>query len=178
VELPEREIDRLMSALALGDRAAFEPLYRALKPRALRAARVRLDGPAADDAAQSALLKVFARASEFTPGRPALPWFYAVVANEVRAIGRDGARHGGSRHDPAPLEGLAEDRNPEQALCDAELRRALARAIDALDETAATAIRALLGDAERPALEAPAFRKRVSRAYAALRLLLGGEHGE
>ena len=46
--------------------------------------------------------------------------------------------------------------------------------MSSLDDVSAGTIAVLLGDAARPAIAAPAFRKRVSRAYARLRLLLGG----
>lgn len=173
-EPTEAELDALMARLADGDRAAFDPLFRALHPRALRVARARLDGDRAREAAQSALVKVFARASEFEAGRPALPWFYAVVANEVRAQSR--ARGASARH--VELGALASHDDPERLLLDRELRRALDRAIDALDLEAVEAIDALLGNAPRPAIAPAAFRKRVSRMYARLRLLLGGPHGE
>ena len=71
--LRETDLDALMGRLASGERAAFVPLYGALWPRALRLARARLGADGAADVAQSALLKVFARASEFVPGRPCLP---------------------------------------------------------------------------------------------------------
>ncbi len=170
----EREIDRLMSRLAQGDRSAFDPLFRALHPRAFRVARARLSADAADDAAQSALLKVFARASEFEVGRPALPWFYAVVANEIRAVAR---KRSASAGDDALLAALPGGEDPERDLADRELGRALDAAIDSLDRDAAACIASLLGDRPRPDIAPAAFRKRVSRVYAQLRLLLGGHHG-
>jgi len=42
-----------------------------------------------------------------------------------------------------------------------------------LDDKAASAVRSLLGESERPDLAPMTYRKRVSRAYARLRLLLG-----
>jgi RNA polymerase sigma-70 factor (ECF subfamily) len=171
--LTELELDRLMARLADGDRAAFDPLFRALHPRALRLARGRLAPDLADDAAQSALLRVFARASEFEAGRPALPWFYAVVANEVRGV----ARRRSATGDEAALAAIPADDDPEQELLERELRRALAAAIEALDASAAACIGSLLGDRPRPDIAPAAFRKRVSRVYAQLRLLLGGNDG-
>lgn len=172
----ETTLDALMARLADGDRAAFDPLFRALHPRAVRMARLRLGEADALDAAQSALERVFERASEFTPGRPALPWFYAVTANEVHAIARR------RRASLARTEGLpaatstASPDDPEQCLVEAELRAAVDAAVGELDPASATAIAALLGDAEPPAISAVAQRKRVSRAYARLRQLLGWFH--
>lgn len=166
----EAALDALMGRLAAGDRVAFEPLFRALHPRALRFARSRLPAAHADDVAQSALLKVFAHAARFAPGRPALPWFYTIVANEIRAARRQTRAHdalGDGEREPAL------DRTHEDELLERELLRALERAIDSLDEASAEAIRAQLGRDLRPELTSPTFRKRVSRAYARLRLLLG-----
>jgi len=170
----ERDLDDLMARLADGDRSAFEPLFVALYPRAVAAARRRLDAQAAADTAQSTMLKVFARASEFARGSPVLPWFYAVAANEVRATMRRARSY-------APLEeasgqALASSRpDPERAAIHRELSEALRKAIEELDPEAAEAIAAMIGEGERPDVAAPAFRKRVSRAYAKLRVLLGGD---
>lgn len=169
--LREVDLDALMSRLACGDRSAFEPLYVDLWPRALRLARARLGPDRADDAAQSALLKVFARASDFMPGRPCLPWFYAVLANEVRGVRRRDAR---LVSDEGASEALVTAEDPESLLARRELERALELAVDALEDDAANAIRAMLGRAPEPAVNGATFRKRVSRAYAKLRLMLGG----
>jgi RNA polymerase sigma factor (sigma-70 family) len=168
---PERDLDRLMNRLADGDRSAFEPLFQSLWPRALSAARRRLDPHAASDAAQSTMMKLFARAPEFTRGSAVLPWFYAIAANEIRAIARRAKKH------VEVDEALASGDDPERAAMDRELRAAVAQAIDALDGPSAEAIAALLGEGERPPIDDAAYRKRVSRAYARLRMLLGG-HGE
>ncbi len=163
-----------MARLAKGDREAFDPLYAALHPRALRLARARVGEANAADVAQGALLRVFARASDFLPGRPSLPWFYAIVGNEIRAAERKGARV--TLDDAAGLA-LAGDQDPETQLVARELERALELAIDGLEDEAAEAIRAMLGRAPAPDVNSATFRKRVSRAYVKLRLLLGGHHG-
>jgi DNA-directed RNA polymerase specialized sigma24 family protein len=167
--LRESELDLLMGRLAHGERAAFDPLYAALAPRALRVARSQVGPDGAKDVAQAALLKVFARASEFTPGRPCLPWFYAIVANEIRAARRKGRASAGS------VPEVADDSDAERALVEKDLERALEVALTDLDETSADAVAAMLGRAPRPTVSSPAFRKRLSRAYEKLRMLLG-EH--
>src|SRR5689334_24566440 len=80
-----------MSRLAQGEREAFDPLFRALYPRALRLARRELAPDRAADAAQTVLMKVFARAGEFRTGKPVLPWFYALAASELSTLRRQGA---------------------------------------------------------------------------------------
>lgn len=163
-----------MALLASGDRSAFPPLFRALWPRAVAAASRRLDTQGAADAAQSAMVRVFARAPEFRAGSPVLPWFYAVVANGIRAVVR---RNRAPTASMTEAESLSSGGDPEAVVLDRELRAALAGAIDALDPASAEAIAALLGETARPAIDDAAFRKRLSRAYAKLRVLLGG-YGE
>jgi RNA polymerase sigma factor (sigma-70 family) len=170
MEAREADLDAWMSRLAGGDRSAFEPLYAALRVRARRFARMRIGEQGADDVTQGALLKVFARASEFTPGKPCLPWFYAIVVNEIRAAQRKDARL-------VPTE-LADDAiasvdDAESQMIERELARALELAVESLDVDAANAIAAVLGRAPMPACAPATFRKRVSRAYAKLRLVLG-----
>jgi RNA polymerase sigma factor (sigma-70 family) len=173
----EDELDRTMARLADGEREAFDPLFRALHPRALRFARARLGPDLAQDAAQAALVKVFARAGEFTPGAAVLPWFYAVVTNEIRAVAR--AHPSPEAHDSDGVESswAAPPEDPERLLLERELHEAMDRAIERLDAVSAEAIGALLGRAVQPAIGEVAFRKRVSRAYARLRVLLGGFDG-
>jgi RNA polymerase sigma factor (sigma-70 family) len=168
-ELDEATLDLLMARLARGEREAFDPLFAALSQRARRVARARLDAAGAADVTQSALLRVFARAHEFTPGCSALAWFYAIVANEVRSMQRSTRAH-------EPVDGLQlADAAPdaEQVALERELARALDAALAELDEDASGAIASLLGCAPVPALAPATLRKRISRAYAQLRLLMG-----
>ncbi len=155
-----------MDRLADGDRTAFDPLYAVLRPRAVRFARARLGDSRAEDAAQATLLRVFSRASEFERGRAVLPWFYAIAANEIRAIAR-------RDHLPSPVTERDAPIDPEAELCEREVARAVERALADLDEDSADAILASLEHGPRPDVPAATFRKRVSRAYGRLRKLLG-----
>ena len=167
-----------MSRLSLGEREAFDPLFRALYPRAVRFAHLKLDKEQAADAAQSILMKVFARASAFEAGKPVLPWFYAIAANELQTIRRRAMTAQRRTVDESAADHVPAPESPENAVLERELRRSLDLAIDALDEESAHAIGCLLGVNVRPAVTASAFRKRVSRAYARLRFLLGGIDGK
>ncbi len=174
----EEELDACMARLAQGDRAAFDPLFRALYPRAMRLARRELAPDRAADAAQSVLMKVFVHAGEFCAGRPVLPWFYAIAASELRTLRRRGAserRRGAGETRVADLPGPGD---PERDLATRELHDSLARAIALLDDDSAAAIASMLHGTERPDVKAGAFRKRVSRAYARLRWLLGAFDGQ
>lgn len=162
-----------MDRLAGGDRDAFEPLYRELRPRAVRLSRRSVIPAEVPDLAQTILLKVFARASDFRTGWSVLPWFYAIAANEIRTATRRLAR---ARR--IATESVDQDEHgvalAEEQLIQLELLRALEAAITELDSNGAEAIGAMLGRTEPPRIEHPAFRKRVSRAYARLRHLLRG----
>jgi RNA polymerase sigma-70 factor (ECF subfamily) len=173
-DVRERELDEWMARLADGDRRVFDPLFRALWPRALRLARTRLPEAQANDAAQATMVKVFARASEFRAGAPALPWFYAVAANEVRSAARACGKAKAREEAADAADAVAGEGDPEAAAIDRELYESLERAIAALDDASAEAIGAMLGRSPRPAIAPAALRKRISRAYARLRLLLLG----
>jgi len=170
----EAELDELMSRLARGDRAAFDRLYVALQERAFRVARFRVGEADAQDVSQRVLERVFARASDFTPGRPCLPWFYTILSNELQADRRRQARL--VLDDTAGVGLVATDADSEAKLLERELERALETAIAELDAGSADAIAALLGRAKSPDLKPATLRKRLSRAYAKLRLLLGSDH--
>ena len=172
--MTEAELDELMARLSAGDRTAFEPLFLELHPRALRLARARLGDEVGVDVAQNALLRVFSRASEFDAGRPVLPWFYAIVANEIRTVSRRNQTLARRQAPEEALEHVAAGDDPESRTLERELRVALVQAIDALDEPSANALRVMLGEAPRPDVAATTFRKRVSRAVARLRAALGG----
>jgi RNA polymerase sigma factor (sigma-70 family) len=171
--LSEAELDGLMVRLADGDRAAFTPLFEALYPRAIAVARRRLDDSHAEDAAQRTMASVFARAIEFAPGRPLLPWFYAIAANETHAVARKVRlvairETAGSDASLIPADG-----DPESALSLAEMRALLREALGALDPISAAAIEGQLAEDPPSGPRSPAVRKRLSRAYARLRSILG-----
>jgi RNA polymerase sigma-70 factor, ECF subfamily len=156
-----------LTALARGERAAFDPLFRRLWPLLRGFARRFLSSEEADDAAQEALLRIFRRASEFDPGRDALAWVLGVVAWQVRTH-RTKAR----RRREEPAEALPEREtsaaSPEEEAAAAELAAALDRALAELSpDDAATLIAYARG--ERPALPGATFRKRVERALDRLR---------
>ncbi len=169
----EIEIDALMARLSNGDRSSFDPLFSALYPRALRLAKLRVDTQRAEDIAQNALMKVFANASSFEAGRAVLPWFYAVVANEIRANTRgvwSQKRLSLDSDGKAQAHTLSDGSlDPEATAILREVELAVTHAVEALDTVSANAIRAVLGEGARPAVDDPTFRKRVSRAYARLR---------
>jgi RNA polymerase sigma-70 factor (ECF subfamily) len=168
-----------MERLADGDRSAFDALFGALWPL-LRAFCRRATGSEADgdDAAQEALVKVFARASSFDPERDAVSWALAVAAWECRTVRRRAVRrreHG--------LDGAGDARSVDAAadevLASRQLATAAAELLGALDpRDAATILAAVSGDpAARPPVAPATFRKRLERAMARLRAAWRARHG-
>lgn len=163
-----------LTALARGERAAFDPLFVRLWPL-LRAFAARcLPAAEADDAAQESLLRIFSRASEFDPSRDALAWVLGVAGWQIRTH-RTRARR--RREDAAEgLERADRGPSPEQAVIDRELAAALDRALAELPPGDATTLLAY-ARGERPDLPGATYRKRVQRALARLRAHWSFDHG-
>ncbi len=169
-------LDRDLGALAAGDRSAFDRVYAAVAPLYERVATRALRSSAdAEDAAQQALLNVFARAHEYDPSRGrALPWLVAVVANECRTQRQRVRRR---REDADPPDRAAEGLSAEEALAERELVEAVMQALGTLAAEDARTIRAALELGPRPDVPAATFRKRLERAMGRLRTALGARKG-
>lgn len=173
------ERGRLQEALirlAAGDRSAFHPVFTLSWPLVRRFTIALLRGAAdAEDAAQDALLRVFARASEFDRRRAALPWILGIAFHECRTQRRRTQRR---REDAlAAAERLPGTRSPEAELVRADLVRAAREVLAGLAPLdAETIVTALEGAA--PADVPPAtFRKRLERARRRLRRAFAERHG-
>ena len=166
-------LQRGMCRLADGDREAFEPVFAALWP-VLRAFAARALGvPAeAEDAAQSALVKVFSRAAEFDPQREALPWALGIAAYECRTLRKARARR---REDLArELPEPADVGTPEDAAIERDLQAAAAGVLGGLRALdAGTLLAAARGERDPSAT----FRKRLERALTRFRKQWRARHG-
>ena len=69
-----QRLNELVARLADGDREAFHPVLVSLAPLLRRVAQRRLAAQDAEDAAQEALVKLFAQAARFDRSRDALAW--------------------------------------------------------------------------------------------------------
>ena len=162
-----------LARLADGDRGAFDTVFRLAFP-ALRAFAARhLHVADADDAAQQALLSLFARAAEYDPSRDALAFALGIVAWEVRTARRRRQR----RRETCAVPDLATDTSPESEAIDGQLRASLAEALGALRPSDAATVLAQAGLAPRPAVAGATFRKRVERALDRLRDIWRKCHG-
>ena len=163
------ELQRCLTRLADGDRAAFRAVFDLVWPRVREiAGRMMPHASDADDAAQVCLLKVFERASEFDPDRDALAWIVGIVSYECLTIRRKTTRRreaGG-----AALESLVDGAtNPEERLISSELEQVAVATLGQLRPEDRETLRiAIFGEGERPAKPAT-FRKRVERALTRLR---------
>ncbi len=167
-----------LTALARGDRTAFDPLFRRLWPLLRGFARRGLPAAEADDAAQEALLRVFSRASEFDSRRDALAWVLGIAAWQIRTHQARARRRREEAVLPL-LETVDSAPSPEDAAAAAEQAAALERALAALSPVDAATLLAY-ARGERPPrseLAGATFRKRVERALARLRRRWRIDHG-
>jgi len=167
-----------MTRLADGDRDAFGPVYEALWPLVRRfAERATANAHDAEDAAQTALMKVFSHAAEFDPERDALSWALGIVAYECRTLRRKAQR---SKERPEDAEGLShiEDgrESPEDQMIARDLEAAALEAMGVLRPSDMETLRLVLAG-ERPDIAQSTFRKRVERALDRLRAAWKAKHG-
>ena len=123
MEARQREqLQLAMTALARGDRSAFHPVFAALWPLLRRfSERMLQDRDLAQDAAQTALMKLLLHATDFRPDRDVVAWALGFASFECLSARNRGARRREQREapnwPPSPQTIL-----PEEALVDADLR--------------------------------------------------------
>jgi RNA polymerase sigma-70 factor (ECF subfamily) len=158
------ELSAWMARLADGDREPLSAALARLLPELQRFTTNVLHGHAdADDAAQRALLSIFARAHEYEPGRDALAWALGIAAWECRTLLRQRSRR---RDDAEMPERVDVDADPEASMIERELIAAIESAVGVLS----TDDRAALGFGEIDgSVPAATIRKRRQRALVRLR---------
>jgi RNA polymerase sigma factor (sigma-70 family) len=166
------QLQAAMSALAEGDRGAFDRVFSALWP-ILRAVSGRMlaDASEAEDAAQQALCKLFAHAWRFDGSRDALPWALTFVINECRTAIHRARRRATARLDEASIDLAA---SPEALCIEQELLVALEAAVGRLTPSDREALG--LDPPLQPASPAT-VRKRRQRALSRLRVVWRKLHG-
>lgn len=168
-------LQRDLTALARGERAAFDPVFRRLWPLVRGFAARCLPWAEADDVAQEALLRLFARASEFDPRRDALSWALGIAAWQIRTHRTRARRRREEALTQAPDRASGAP-SPEAAAVAKDLASALDRALAELDPADEETLLAY-ARGERPDLPGATFRKRVERALARLRSRWRMDHG-
>jgi len=121
--------------LADGDRAAFRPVFDLAWPEVQRvAARMMRTAADADDAAQTALCKLFERASEFDPARDALAWIVGIASYECLTLRKKAARRREAAGAHDALGAIPDDaRDPEAQAIAAELEAVALSVLGTLD---------------------------------------------
>lgn len=169
------DLEALMLRLADGDRSAFDPLYDALWPLVRRFAERMLHGaPEAEDAAQEAVTKVFARAAQFESGRSVKTWVLAMTAYECKTVLKQRRRR---REDVAPNAAWTDPSGtPEESFMARELEQAAVDLIGELRPIDVETLHAALSGT-RPELTHATFRKRLERALTRFRAAWRSRHG-
>lgn len=146
----------LLGRASEGDRTALEPAFSALHPVVLSLCRRLLDATSAEDAAQEALITLFANLSQYDAERDPIPWSLAFAANACRTSRKRQSRR---REQSDPPES-ASDSTPEDMLFQAELRAAVQQTLVSLSALDEETLHLAMGD--RP--PGATFRKRLERA--------------
>ena len=169
-----RAIQELLGRLADGDRSAIEPAFDMLWPVLRRFAACALeDDGHGEDAAQQAIVKLFAQVAEFDPARDGLAWAFAITSYEIRTIRRRAQRRRETSLDHADPVPATTD-TPEARLIACDLIHAARTTLSGMTEADVQVILAALDD-HRPAGDAT-FRKRLQRAVGRLRQLWRTKH--
>lgn len=82
-DAPDGSLEALIARTALGDRAAFEQLYRATRSKLFAVSlRIVREGPLAEEVLQDSFVNIWRRASDYAAARSApLTWMTAIVRN-------------------------------------------------------------------------------------------------
>ena len=166
----------LLRSLASGDRTAIRPAFDLLWPMLRQfAGRILANPMDAEDAAQQALVKVFAQAARFDSKRNGVAWALAITSFECRTMRRRAQRRREQVLDGAVTETAATGASPEMAVIARQLEAAARDVLRDLKEEDICTIVAAMAD-ERPAGDAT-FRKRLERAFGRLRTAWREKHG-
>ncbi len=171
-------LNRNLAALADGERAAFDPVYRTLWPLLVRfIAGISGDRAIAEDMAQQAMLKIFSRVSTFDVSRDGLSWSMTIAFNEYQSHRRRRA-NSLSELDESALAEVPDSDTPEAIAIRDNLREAVRTVLASLRPQDRETIVAAITDGQRPAVSAAAFRKRLQRALAQTRLAWKRYYGD
>jgi len=167
--LDRAELTRLLVRLKDGDRDAFRPAFAVLWPL-LRAFTERYAGASdAEDAAQAAVIAVFARASELDETRDGAAWALGIAAWECRTLRRRQHRRREDQGDAAERPSSSD--SPEDAALARELRACVQQVLGELRPLDVETLLAY-GTAS-----GTTYRKRFSRAVARFRIAWRARHG-
>jgi RNA polymerase sigma-70 factor (ECF subfamily) len=164
------KLTTLMVSFADGDRSSFAEVFQLLWPQVLVVTSHLLRNQAdAEDAAQTAILKVFARIVDFDRTRDGLSWALGIAAFEARTILQKTRRR---REDFAEPSRELQDVQPsaEELLIEQDARLSLAAVMGSLQQHDQLALAAILDPPEARSVPlSAAARKRKQRTIERLR---------
>ena len=166
---PDDQTSLLLARLADGERGVSSELFHVLWAPVRRLARSLLHHEAdAEDAAQDAMIRIFARASDYDRRRAGMPWALAIAGYACRTHRQKRARR---REDPegAALQLSTEDAAADQELEKTELVAAALGALDALSDVDRETLIATYWDEKSASASGATLRKRRERALDRIR---------
>jgi RNA polymerase sigma factor (sigma-70 family) len=171
-------LNRSMTALADGDRSAFDAVYSTLWPVLRRfVAAMSTDSMLAEDIAQQSMLKVLTRVAKFDRSMDAVAWSMAIAANEYRSYRRKLGNRATDQCEGSGAEPI-DANTPEAIAIRTNLSNAARAVLNELRPQDLEVVVAAIYEAQRPPLAAGAFRKRLQRALAASRLIWQKRYGD
>jgi len=174
------QLTRSMAALADGDRSAFDSVYRTLWPMLTRFVVVMSkDRMTAEDIAQQAMLKILGKVATFDRSMDAATWSMAIAANEYRSYRRRLGNRNVSQGDRAEHGAEPSDEEtPEAVAIRNDLGIAIRAILRELRPQDLEVVVAAVYEGQRPPLAAAAFRKRLQRVLAAMRVSWKRRYGD
>jgi RNA polymerase sigma factor (sigma-70 family) len=186
VEGRPAEEEHLVERARQGDVDAYEELVKRYQHLGLRVAYlITHDQGEAEDATQEAFVKAYRALARFRPGSPFKPWLLTIVSNEAKDRRTSGSRRKAliERAEQVRPSGDAAP-SPEVAALDAERRRAVMDAMEALSEKDRLVLQYRyfldLSEADMAAALGVAkgtIKSRLSRAQGRLKARLEGQGG-
>lgn len=165
-------LEEAMSALADGERGAFDPVYEALRPKVEAFCRAYLEKEDARDATQEVLVRIFAQASNFRRGASVEAWALTIARWECCTWRRRRKRAKEVPWDDvAPMRGGALEEEMETRL----VTEAVLRAVSCLGPADQEVILKSVLDSEPLG---PTMRKRKQRALDRLRAIWRRFYGD
>lgn len=160
------ELSQLLLRLADGDRNAFEPIYETTWPLVNRFAKKMISNSIeADDIAQTALMKVFSRATEFRRDGDALSWILGITSFECKTARQKMRRRKEEFGMEESISNKVDQNNSaEEKLIQKSLENAIQEALQGLSLQDQEAIRISIYEMQRPNIPDATFRKRLERA--------------
>jgi DNA-directed RNA polymerase specialized sigma24 family protein len=178
VDAGQREqLQRAMTALAAGDRSAFQPVFSALWPLLRRfCERTLKDRDVAHDAAQTALMKLLLNATSFRVGHDVVAWALGFASFECLSVRNRTTRRREHADDRLLAAVPAGQPSPEDAAIQEDLHVAALRVVGTLRPQDVDTLNAAFTDARVVASNATS-RKRLQRALERLRMAWRRTHG-